>query len=167
MQINETLSLNHYENRRPDWMSESACFPYSLFSLRVVSILCPVWLLLAPRDENHCTCCHDLRPAHHDARHCIANRGQASIGYGLPGAIGAKVACPDKTVITLSGDGGLAYSIMEMETAVSNHIPVILIVVNNKCLGYIKALEHLQYGEYISTDLNDIHSGSKRNWVWQ
>ncbi len=75
----------------------------------------------------------------------------------MPGAIGAKVACPDKTVITLSGDGGLAYSIMEMETAVSNHIPVILIVVNNKCLGYIKALEHLQYGEYISTDLNDIH----------
>ena len=92
-----------------------------------------------------------------DGRHYIANRGQASIGYGLPGAIGAKVACPDKPVITLSGDGGLAYSIMEMETAVRNHIPVILVVVNNKCLGYIKALEYLQYGEFISTDLNDIH----------
>ncbi len=92
-----------------------------------------------------------------DARHYIANRGQAAIGYGLPGALGAKVANPDKAVITLSGDGGLAYSIMELETAVREHIPVILIVVNNMCLGYIKALEHYQYGEYMDCDLLDTH----------
>jgi acetolactate synthase-1/2/3 large subunit len=94
--------------------------------------------------------------SNNDARHYIANRGQAAIGYGLPGALGAKIANPDKPVITLSGDGGLAYSIMEIETAVREKIPVILIVVNNMCLGYIKALEHFQFGEYISTDLSDI-----------
>jgi acetolactate synthase-1/2/3 large subunit len=92
-----------------------------------------------------------------DGRHYIANRGQASIGYGLPAAVGAKTASPDKPVIALSGDGGLGYSIMEMETAVRNKLPIILIVVNNMCLGYVKALEHYQFGEYISVDLLDIN----------
>lgn len=92
-----------------------------------------------------------------EGRHYIANRGQAAIGYGLPGAIGAKLACPDKTVVTLSGDGGLGLSFMELETAVREHIPVILIVVNNMCFGYIKALQHNLYGEVESADLLDVN----------
>ena len=90
-------------------------------------------------------------------RHYIANRGQAAIGFGLPGAVGAKVAAPDKPVITLSGDGGLGYSVMELETAVRNKLPIILIVVNNQCFGYVKALEHFQFGEYIAVDLEDVN----------
>lgn len=92
-----------------------------------------------------------------EGRHYIANRGQASIGYGLPAAIGAKRACPNQPVIALSGDGGLGYAIMEMETAVREKIPVILVVVNNMCFGYVKALEHFQFGEYIAVDLLDIN----------
>jgi acetolactate synthase-1/2/3 large subunit len=92
-----------------------------------------------------------------EGRHYIANRGQAAIGYGLPAAVGAKIAAPDKPVITLSGDGGLGYSIMEMETAVRCKLPIILIVVNNMCFGYVKALEHFKFGEYIAVDLLDIN----------
>lgn len=90
-------------------------------------------------------------------RHYLANRGQAAIGYGLPAAIGAKLAEPNKTVVALSGDGGLGLSIMELETAVRAKTPVIIIVVNNNALGYIKALQHAVYGgDYISVDLTDI-----------
>jgi acetolactate synthase I/II/III large subunit len=90
-------------------------------------------------------------------RHYIANRGLAAIGYGLPAAIGAKMAAPGKIVVALSGDGGLGLSVMELETAVREEVPVLLIVVNNKALGYIKALQHVLYGDYISTDLQDIN----------
>ena len=92
-------------------------------------------------------------------RHYLANRGQAAIGYGLPAALGCKFACPDKTVIALSGDGGLGYSVMELETAMREKKNVILIVVNNRALGYIKALQHAKYGEYISTDFEDVKYG--------
>ena len=57
----------------------------------------------------------DVRRA---GRHYIANRGHASIGYGVPGAIGAKLAAPDRIVAGLMGDGGLGMSIGEFETAV-------------------------------------------------
>ena len=90
-------------------------------------------------------------------RHYIANRGMAAIGFGMPGAVGAQVGAPDKRVITLSGDGGLGYSVMELETAVRNKLPIILIVVNNQCYGYVKALEHFQFGEYIAVDLLDVN----------
>lgn len=92
-----------------------------------------------------------------EGRHYIANRGQAAIGFGLAGAIGAKTGAPDKPVITLSGDGGLGYSVMELETAVRNKLPIILVVVNNQCFGYVKALEHFQFGEYIAVDLMDVN----------
>ncbi|MBE6564489.1 MAG: thiamine pyrophosphate-binding protein [Ruminococcaceae bacterium] len=94
-----------------------------------------------------------------DGRHYLANRGQAAIGYGLPAALGCKFACPEKTVVALSGDGGLGYSFMELETAVREKKNVILIVVNNRALGYIKALQHAVYGEYISTDFEDVRYG--------
>lgn len=94
-----------------------------------------------------------------DGRHYLANRGQAAIGYGLPAVLGCKFACPDKTVIALSGDGGLGYSFMELETAVREKQNIILIVVNNRALGYIKALQHAVYGEYISTDFEDVRYG--------
>jgi len=94
-----------------------------------------------------------------DGRHYLANRGQAAIGYGLPAALGCKFACPEKTVVALSGDGGLGYSFMELETAVREKRNVILIVVNNRALGYIKALQHAVYGDYISTDFEDVRYG--------
>ncbi len=90
-------------------------------------------------------------------RSYLANRGLAAIGYGLPAAIGAKLSAPGKIVVALSGDGGLGLSVMELETAVREKIPVLLVVVNNMALGYIKALEHNLYGDYISADLRDVN----------
>lgn len=97
---------------------------------------------------------YDVKKA---GRQYVVNRGQAAIGYGLPGAIGAKLAAPDELVVALVGDGGLGLSLMDLETALRVNAPLIVIVVNNNALGYVKALQYSLYrGAYISVDLTDV-----------
>jgi acetolactate synthase-1/2/3 large subunit len=92
-------------------------------------------------------------------RHFVPDRGFASIGYGLPGAMGARLAAPDKTVVAITGDGGFNMVIGELETARRMGLAVVIIVVNNAASGYVKALQHLMYGEgsYQSSDLAETH----------
>lgn len=61
-----------------------------------------------------------------------------AMGYGLPSAIGAKLAHPNQPVISFSGDGGFMMTMQEFETAVRYNIPVISIVVNNNMYGTIR-----------------------------
>ncbi len=87
----------------------------------------------------------------------IANRGFASIGYGLPGAIGAQLAAPDRVVVGLTGDAGLNMTLGELETAARVGAPVVLVVINNAASGYVKALQHAMYGgRYQSSDLREM-----------
>ncbi len=87
----------------------------------------------------------------------IANRGLASIGYGLPGAIGAQLAAPDRVVVGLTGDAGLNMTLGELETAARVGAPVVLVVINNAASGYVKALQHAMYGgRYQSSDLREM-----------
>lgn len=85
----------------------------------------------------------------------VPNRGFASIGYGVPGAIGAALAAPGRRVVALTGDGGLNMMLGELETARRLGLPFTLIVVNNAASGYVKALQHLMYGptSYHASDL--------------
>ncbi|TNF21390.1 MAG: thiamine pyrophosphate-binding protein [Rhodobacteraceae bacterium] len=85
----------------------------------------------------------------------VPDRGFASIGYGLPGAIGACMAAPDRPVLALTGDGGFNMVLGEIETARRIGLAPTIIVVNNAASGYVKALQHLMYGEnaYQSSDL--------------
>lgn len=68
-----------------------------------------------------------------------------AMGYGLPGALGAKVAHPDRTVISFSGDGGFMMTMQELETAVREGINVISIVANNNMYGTIRAHQEKQF----------------------
>jgi len=88
----------------------------------------------------------------------IADRGFASIGYGLPGALGARLAVDDDTpVVGVTGDGGLNMALGELETAARIGRPFTLIVVNNAASGYVKALQHTMLGgAYQSADLSDL-----------
>jgi acetolactate synthase-1/2/3 large subunit len=84
----------------------------------------------------------------------IADRGLASIGYGLPGSLGAQLAAPAVPVVGITGDGGLNMVIGELETARRAGANFMLIVVNNAASGYVKALQHAMYGgKYQSSDL--------------
>lgn len=89
-------------------------------------------------------------------RRFVADRGFASIGYGLPGAMGAQLAVPDQPVVAITGDGGFNMVIGELETARRAGTPFTLMIVNNAASGYIKSLQHAMYGEYQSSDLIEM-----------
>jgi acetolactate synthase-1/2/3 large subunit len=89
--------------------------------------------------------------------HFIPDRGFASIGYGLPGGIGAALAAPDRPVVAISGDGGFNMTLGELETARCTGCGLTVIVVNNAASGYVKALQHaMMGGRYQSADLNEM-----------
>lgn len=91
-------------------------------------------------------------------RQFVADRGFASIGYGLPGSLGAALGSPGSPVVGLTGDGGLNMSLGGLETARRAGAPFTLVVVNNAASGYVKALQHAVYGEgaYQSSDLLEV-----------
>jgi acetolactate synthase-1/2/3 large subunit len=88
----------------------------------------------------------------------IANRGFASIGYGLPAAIGAQLAAGKRRVIALTGDGGLNMSLGELESARRVGAPFVLVVLNNAASGYVKAMQHAMFGAgaYQSSELSEV-----------
>jgi acetolactate synthase-1/2/3 large subunit len=98
---------------------------------------------------------HDAKRA---GRGFVADRGFASIGYGLPGSLGASLAAPGTPVIGLTGDGGLNMTIGGLETARRAGASFTLVVVNNAASGYVKALQHVVFGEgaYQSSDLIEL-----------
>jgi sulfoacetaldehyde acetyltransferase len=76
------------------------------------------------------------------------------VGVGYPTGLGAKVARPDRPVVTLCGDGGFAMAIHDIGTAVSYQIPTVTIVMNNFCWGSEKAYQkHFYEGRYIGSEL--------------
>lgn len=87
----------------------------------------------------------------------VADRGFASIGYGLPGAIGVALARLNGPVVALTGDGGFNMSIGDLETALRLELDLTVVVVNNAASGYVKALQHVLYsGRYQSADLREL-----------
>jgi len=99
--------------------------------------------------------CFDTKKA---GRHFIADRGFASIGYGLPGSMGAQLAAPNRRVVGLTGDGGFNMTLGELETARRVGAPFVLCVFNNAASGYVKALQHSMFGggNYQSSDLVEM-----------
>ncbi|MBO0735393.1 MAG: thiamine pyrophosphate-binding protein [Alphaproteobacteria bacterium] len=90
-------------------------------------------------------------------RRFIPDRGLASIGYGLPGGIGAALAAPATPVAAITGDGGFNMMLGELETARRAGIGLTVIVVNNAASGYVKALQHAMFrGRYQSCDLVEM-----------
>ena len=86
----------------------------------------------------------------------LTSGGLGTMGYGLGAAIGAKVACPDKTVINIGGDGCFRMNMNELATASRYNIPIIQVVINNHVLGMVRQWQTLFYGKrYSATVLND------------
>lgn len=81
------------------------------------------------------------------ARQLITSGGLGTMGFGLPAAMGAKFACPDKKVICISGDGGYKMTGSELFTLASNNVPVVSVVFNNSGLGMIRQLQTVQFNK--------------------
>ena len=80
----------------------------------------------------------------------LMSGGLGTMGYGLPGAIGAKIGNPDVPVISISGDGGMQMNIQELATAVLEELPIISCIFNNNNLGMVRQWQKLFYGKRYS-----------------
>lgn len=82
-----------------------------------------------------------------EKKQLVMSGGLGTMGYGFPGAIGAKIGNPDRPVIAVSGDGGMQMNIQEFATAVLEELPVIACVFNNTYLGMVRQWQKLFYGK--------------------
>ncbi len=75
--------------------------------------------------------------------HWLSSGGAGTMGFGFPAAIGAQLAHPDKTVISISGDGGFQMTLFELATAAIHKLPIKILVLNNHYLGMVRQWQEL------------------------
>lgn len=91
----------------------------------------------------------------------VSSGGLGTMGFGFPAAIGAKVARPDRVVVDIAGDGSFMMNYPNLACAVSENIPVIIIVLNNSVLGMVAQWQRLFYGRRYS----QVHLGGVPDFV--
>jgi len=82
----------------------------------------------------------------------FTSSGHASMGFGLPGVIGACIANERKKTIGISGDGGLQMNIQELQTIATYQLPIILFVINNNGYLTIKSMQQNHFGRLVGSD---------------
>ncbi|MCS7111132.1 MAG: acetolactate synthase large subunit [Ignisphaera sp.] len=88
-----------------------------------------------------------------EPRTFITSGGMGTMGFGLPAAIGAKVAQPNRVVVDLDGDGSFLMTMNNLSTAVDEHIPIIVVLFDNRTLGLVRQVQDLFFGgRVISVD---------------
>ena len=75
------------------------------------------------------------------------------MGYSLPAAIGAKIACPDRTVIVTVGDGAFQMSLQELGTILNYNVNLIIVVFNNSGLGMVREIQNKLYKESYGVEM--------------
>ncbi|PRD38156.1 UNVERIFIED_CONTAM: ilvG [Trichonephila clavipes] len=114
--------------------------------------------------DNSVVCCdvgqHQMWVAQHmrfnSPRNHLSSGGLGTMGFGLPAAIGAKLARPQDTVIAVSGDGSFMMNVQELGTIKRFRLPVKIVIIDNQRLGMVKQWQQLFFNErYSETDLSD------------
>lgn len=90
-----------------------------------------------------------------EPRTLLSSGGLGTMGYGLGASIGAKMGCPDKTVVNIAGDGCFRMNMNEIATAARYQIPIIQVVVNNHVLGMVRQWQNLFYDQHYSQTILD------------
>lgn len=89
-------------------------------------------------------------------RSWLSSGGLGTMGFGFPAAMGAQIACPDRDVVAIVGDGGFQMTAMELGTAVRYKIPVKIAVMNNNFLGMVRQWQELFFEKrYSHSDLEE------------
>jgi acetolactate synthase-1/2/3 large subunit len=87
-------------------------------------------------------------------RRWITSGGLGTMGFGLPAALGAQAACPDETVVCVSGEGSFLLNVQELATAVTEQLPVKVVVLDNRSLGMVRQQQDLFWdGRRMAVDL--------------
>jgi acetolactate synthase-1/2/3 large subunit len=79
-------------------------------------------------------------------RRWITSGGLGTMGFGLPAALGAQAACPEATVVCVSGEGSLLLNVQELATAVAEELPVKVLLLDNGCLGMVRQQQDMFWG---------------------
>ncbi len=88
-----------------------------------------------------------------DTQTMFTSLGLGEMGYGLPGALGAALACPDKPVLCMNCDGGIMMNLQELHTIIENNLPIKIIIFNNDGYLMIKHTQKMLFkGNYVSVD---------------
>ena len=83
----------------------------------------------------------------------ISSCGLGTMGYGIPAAAGAQVACPDSTVVAITGDGSFQMGMYELGTIMEQNLPVKVLLFNNQTLGMVRQLQYHYVGKRYSNVL--------------
>jgi acetolactate synthase-1/2/3 large subunit len=86
---------------------------------------------------------------------CIISNGFASMGIGLPGTIAARLACPDRTALTVTGDAGFLMNSQEIETALRIGVAIVILVWNDSKYGLIKWHQDRRFGRDTQIEFNN------------
>lgn len=78
----------------------------------------------------------------------ITTGGFGTMGYSVPAAMGAKLACPDKQVVAVCGDGSIQMSMMELATLRQHNIPIKIVIIKNNYLGLVREYQHNMYDDH-------------------
>ena len=90
-----------------------------------------------------------------EPRTLLSSGGLGTMGYGLGASIGAKMGCPEKTVVNIAGDGCFRMNMNEIATAARYQIPIVQVVVNNHVLGMVRQWQNLFYNQHYSQTILD------------
>ena len=99
---------------------------------------------------------------HNAPRHFLSSGGMGTMGFGIPAAIGAAFARPDRRVVAVCGDGGAQMTFEEVVVAVEHKLDVTIVVINNGCLGMVRQWQQLFYGGNYSGSILTV-KGRKPN----
>jgi acetolactate synthase I/II/III large subunit len=89
-------------------------------------------------------------------------RADGSLGWAFPAALGAQLAEPDRQVVCITGDGGFGYHIGDIETAIRQDLPVIVIILNNQTLAFEEHVQDMLYGKVVPevNEFVDVNYGA-------
>jgi acetolactate synthase-1/2/3 large subunit len=105
--------------------------------------------------QNQMWAAHFLKVRH--PRQFITSGGMGTMGFGLPAAIGAKMAMPSRKVVDVAGDGSLMMVFQELATAMAEELPVTILLLNNGWLGMVRQWQKLFWGQrYSGTSLGQL-----------